>query len=94
MKLLKPSIAIAFFLIVLALSLSNAPIHLFTEICWFDAVGFTQVLWTRLTWQILIGLLTFIVYSLFLWGNYRRAIKSRPVNNLRLIINNNWEATL
>ncbi len=93
MKLLKPSIAIAFFLIVLGLSLSSTLIHLFTEIWWFDAVGFSQVFWTRLTWQILIGLLTFVVYSLFLWGNYRRAIKSRPVNNLRLIINSSWEVT-
>ncbi len=93
MKLLKPSIAIAFVLIVLGLSLSSTLIHLFTEIWWFDAVGFTQVLWTRLIWQILIGLLTFVVYSLFLWANYRRAIKSRPVNNLRLIINNSWEVT-
>lgn len=91
MKLAKTYIAIAFLLIVLGLSVSNTLIHLVTEVWWFDAVGFTQVFWTRLTWQILIGVVTFVVYLSFLWGNYRLAIRGQPSSNLSLVVNRSWE---
>ncbi|MGB5635219.1 MAG: UPF0182 family protein [Waterburya sp.] len=93
MKLTKTPIIIIFLLIVLGLSFSSTLIHLVTEVWWFDGVGFTQVFWTRLTWQVLIWVITFAVYFSFLWGNYRLAMKSKPASNLRLIINNNWEVT-
>ncbi len=91
MKLSKTCITIAFLLVVLGLSVSTTLVHLLTEVWWFDAVGFTQVFWTRLTWQILIWVVTLVVYILFLWGNYRLAMRSKPQNNLRLVVNSSWE---
>lgn len=90
MKLAKTSIAIAFFLIVLGISLSSNLIHLLTEVWWFEAVDFTQVFWTRLTWQIVIWVITFVVYFLVLWSNYRLAM-TKASSSLRLVVNGNWE---
>jgi uncharacterized protein len=62
-------------LIILAgLLLSRSLVHLLTESWWFDAIGFSEVFWTKLTWQILLWLFTFIVYAVWLWTNYRIAI--------------------
>ncbi len=87
MKSIKIYLAITFFLIVLGLSVSKSLIHLLTEVWWFDAVGFSEVFWMRLTWQILIWLLTLVVYVLFLWGNYKLAMKPAPLNNWHLVLN-------
>ncbi len=59
---------------VVGLSLSKTLVHILTEAWWFDSVGFSEVFWTRLTCQILIWVVTFVLYALFLWGNYRLAI--------------------
>ena len=91
MKLSPIGIAIAFLLIIFGFSVLNTLVHLLTEVWWFDAVGFTQVFWTRLTWQILIWVVTLVVYILFIWGNYRLAIKGKPQSNFLLVINNGWE---
>jgi uncharacterized protein len=64
-------------LIILAgLLLSRSLVHLLTESWWFDAVGFSEVFRTKLTWQILLWLFTFAVYTVWLWTNYRIAIHS------------------
>jgi uncharacterized protein len=62
-------------LVVIGLSVAPSLVHALTEWWWFDSVGFTQVFWTRLGWQMLLGSVTFVVYSLFLWGNFRVAFK-------------------
>ena len=90
MKLSPAWIIIAFLVVALGLSLSSNLVHFLTEIWWFDTVGFTGVFWTRLTWQILIWVATLVVYILFLWGNYRLAMRDKPQSHLRLIINGNW----
>lgn len=56
--------------------LSKTLVHLLTESWWFDAVGFLEVFWTKLTWQILLWLITFIVYAVWLWANYKIALQS------------------
>jgi uncharacterized protein len=53
---------------------SKCLIHLLTESWWFDSVGFAEVFWTKLTWQVLLGLFTGLIYLLWLWGHYRIAI--------------------
>jgi uncharacterized protein len=72
----------AIVLIVLSgLLLSRNLVHLLTESWWFDAVGFSDVFWTKLTWQILLWLITFIVYAVWLWVNYQivlQATRHRP----------------
>ena len=62
---------------------SGSLVHLLTEAWWFDSVGFVEVFWTRLTWQILRWLGTFALYALFR-GNYRLAMPphSHALNSL------------
>ncbi|MGK7874984.1 MAG: UPF0182 family protein [Xenococcaceae cyanobacterium] len=81
-KIIIPIILIA----VLGLPLSKTLTHLLTEAWWFDAVGFSRVFWTRLTWQILIWLGTFVLYALFLWGNYRLALHLGSAGAQRLVL--------
>ncbi len=85
MKLSPNCIKLAILLVVIGFSVSTL-VHLLTEVWWFDAVGFTQVFWTRLTWQILIWVVTFIVYVLFLGANYRLAMRGKHQSHLPLKI--------
>ena len=73
-------------IVILGLPLSKTLTHLLTEAWWFDAVGFSEVFWTRLTWQTLIWVGTFAFYALFLWGNYRLAMHLVSVDVERLIL--------
>ena len=66
-----------FWLIVLmaiAIAATGPAIHILTESWWFNAVNFSDVFWTRITWQLSIGFAIFLIYILFLWGNYRLAM--------------------
>ncbi|WP_430382017.1 UPF0182 family protein [Trichormus variabilis] len=45
---------------IFGLSLSKTLVHILTEAWWFDTVGFSEVFWTRLTWQILIWIVKWI----------------------------------
>ncbi|MFM2432945.1 MAG: hypothetical protein RLZZ511_4159 [Cyanobacteriota bacterium] len=72
-------------LILVALVITSKPLaHLLTEIWWFDSVGFAAVFWTKLGWQILIGLVTCITYGCVLLGNYRIAIHNTRKQPFRL----------
>jgi hypothetical protein len=62
-------------LLLVGLPLSKWLVHLLTDVWWFHAVGFEEVFWIQLTWKVLIWILTFGVYSLFLWCNYRTAMR-------------------
>ena len=70
MQLPQKAIAILVLIGLVSLTLTSTLVHLLTESWWFDAVGFTSVFWTRITWQIVIWAATFTVFSLFLWFNY------------------------
>ncbi len=91
MKIAKISSLILLFFVLIAFSLSSGLIHLLTQLWWFRAVGFTQVFWTRLSWQVLLGLVTFIVYLLFLWTNYWLATRDNSQRNLSLVVGGNWQ---
>ncbi len=67
-------------LIIFGLVVGKPLIHLLTEVWWFNAVGFTSVFWTQLTWQVGLWGLTFLVYFLFLWGNYQFARRWSPAH--------------
>jgi hypothetical protein len=73
--------------IILGFVIVKPIVHLLTEIWWFDSVGVTEVFWTRLTWQVFLWGLTFVVYLLFLWGNYRWAMRSRHSYTFRTFEN-------
>jgi len=64
---------IVIFLVVLALS--QTLVRLLTDAWWFEAVGYSDVFWTRVTWQIGIWIGTFAIYGLFLYANYRLALR-------------------
>jgi hypothetical protein len=75
MNSLRKSIKFILLIVIIGLPLSKTLVHLMTEAWWFDAVGFAEVFWTKLTWQILAWVVTFVTYTLFLWGNYRLAMR-------------------
>jgi len=75
MKTNKLTILVAL-IIVLAIAFSKTFVHLLTEAWWFSSVNFVSVFWTRLTWQVLLWSISFIVYTAFLWGNYRLAMRN------------------
>ena len=70
MQLRHKAISIIVTIGLVSLTLTSTLVHLLTESWWFDAVGFADVFWTRITWQITIWVATFAVFSLFLWFNY------------------------
>ena len=61
-------------LIVIALFLgfisASSLVHVLTESWWFEAVGFSQVFWTRLTWQVGLWFGLLGLYLVVLLGNY------------------------
>jgi uncharacterized protein len=84
----KPSsLLLAVILILAILVIVSKPLaHLLTEIWWFDSVGFASVFWTKLGWQLLIGLITLITYALLLMGNYGLAMYNTRRNPIRLLV--------
>ncbi len=74
MQLKQKAIIILLLIAIAGLTLLSAVVHLFTEWWWFDAVGFTPVLWQRLRWQVVIWLGTITLYGAFLLFNYWLAL--------------------
>ncbi|MBD2564354.1 MULTISPECIES: UPF0182 family membrane protein [Nostoc] len=74
MNLKQRGILFIILIAIIGLSLSKTLVHILTEIWWFDTVGFSEVFWTKLTWQILTSIVTFAFYTLFLWINYQIAM--------------------
>ena len=72
-------------IVLIGLSLSKTLIHILTESWWFDTVGFIDVFWIRITWQIVIWLTTFTVYALFLWANYYIALQLTKDKEFRFL---------
>ncbi|HIK45394.1 MAG TPA: UPF0182 family protein [Leptolyngbyaceae cyanobacterium M65_K2018_010] len=60
--------------VIAILVFSGSLVHLLTESWWFQSVGFESVFWKRLGWQLGLGLGTFTLTGLWLWGNYRLAL--------------------
>ncbi|NES24224.1 MAG: UPF0182 family protein, partial [Symploca sp. SIO3E6] len=79
-----------FIVIALILFSSGTVVHLITESWWFEAVGFAEVFWTRLIWRSLVWLGTFVVFALFLWGNYRLAMQLAPNTGEQFVIKDRY----
>ncbi|MEB3312758.1 MAG: UPF0182 family protein [Cyanobacteriota bacterium] len=63
-------------LVVVALfTISGSLVHLLTESWWFQSVGYSSVFWTRLRWQLGLGLVGFGLTALWLGLNYRLAVR-------------------
>ncbi|MGB8702828.1 MAG: UPF0182 family protein, partial [Thermosynechococcaceae cyanobacterium] len=78
-------------IVLIGLLLSKNLVHLCTESWWFDAVGFSDVFWTKLTWQILLWLFTFTVYAVWLWVHYRIAIQATRHRPFTVFAETNFE---
>ncbi|MGF1496247.1 MAG: UPF0182 family protein [Elainellaceae cyanobacterium] len=81
MKSLRSAIAIAVPALILLLIFSGTLVHILTESWWFDTIGFADVFWTRISWQIGVWVAVFALYALVLWANYRIAMgvtRDRP----------------
>lgn len=78
---------------IIVLPLSKTLVHLLTEAWWFHAINFSEVFWTRLKWQVLIWIATFLLYTLFLWGNYRIAMHRTRHRPFQLVEDPDLEGT-
>jgi uncharacterized membrane protein (UPF0182 family) len=78
-------------ILVLAIVLSKTLVHLLTEVWWFSAIDFVSVFWTRLTWQVLLWGISFVAYAVFLWMNYRFAMRNSQSGRWALWGINDWE---
>ncbi|ESA34973.1 upf0182 protein [Leptolyngbya sp. Heron Island J] len=79
---------------VIAIVFSGTLVHLTTEVWWFDAIGFSDVLWTRWRWQIAIALLAFASWWGLLFLNFAIAQHITRERPLRVVQNPQWEPYL
>ncbi|MGB3691630.1 MAG: UPF0182 family protein [Spirulinaceae cyanobacterium] len=70
MKVRQRNIVAALLVGIISLFILTTLMRLLTQLWWFDTVGYGQVFWTRITWQVLIWFATAVIYFAFLWGNY------------------------
>ena len=70
MKVRQKNIVAALLIGIISLFILATLVGLLTQLWWFDTVGYEQVFWTKITWQVLIWVTTAVVYFGFLWGNY------------------------
>lgn len=61
--------------LAIVIVVSGSITHLLTESWWFNTVDYAGVFWTRIQWQLVIGLGTFLLYGAVLAGNYGLAQK-------------------
>ena len=84
MQLRQKALVTLFFIGIFGLTLVSTLVHLLTESWWFEAVGFADVFWRKLTWQTAIWLITFAIYSGFLWFNYWLALRLSRDRSFRI----------
>lgn len=81
----RPIRVLVLLIVAIALFSLSTIVHLVTEGWWFNSVGFSQVFRTLLVWRSLLWLGTFIIFALFLWGNYRFAMYLTRYSSFRLL---------
>jgi uncharacterized membrane protein (UPF0182 family) len=86
-----PTFLLVAIAILLVFALSGAVIHLVTESWWFEAVGYDEVFWTRMRWQVGIWLVTLVGYAAFLYANYRLALWLTRESPWRVLERRNWQ---
>jgi hypothetical protein len=75
MKIRQQVILVIILIVTISLTVASTFVHLLTELWWFEAVGFSDVFWTRIIWQVAIWGITFAIYAGFLWINYWLALR-------------------
>lgn len=84
MRFRQKVIVVIILVAIIGLALMSTLVHLLTELWWFEAVGFDDVFWTRITWQIAIWLLTLVIFGAFLWFNYWLASRLTSDRHFRI----------
>ena len=79
------------FIAIAGLTLVSTVIHLLTESWWFETVGYTQVFWTSLTWQVVIWLVTWGIFIGFLGFNYWLALRLTSDRSFRFLESSEFE---
>jgi len=79
-----------FAVILFGFILSQFLVHLLTDVWWFEAVGFIDVFWTRIIWQIGVWVVTFIAFGLFLYANYRAAMNFTEGHAFQALTQRGW----
>jgi uncharacterized protein len=85
MKLQQKIIVAILFGAIAILTLLSTAVHLLTESWWFEAIGFADVFWRRISWQVGIWFGTFIIFALFLWFNYWLALRLTGDRSFRFL---------
>ncbi|NEO28536.1 MAG: COG1615 family transporter [Kamptonema sp. SIO4C4] len=84
---IQPKIIVYLLVFAIILFVALTPlIHTITEMWWFDSVGFSGVFWTLLIGRSLSWIGTFVLFGLFVWGNYTVAMsltRYSPFRSLR-----------
>lgn len=57
------------------MTFASTLVHLLTELWWFEAVEYAGVFWKRISWQVIIWVVTLTAFALFLWWNYWLALR-------------------
>jgi hypothetical protein len=91
MQLRQKAILTIIIAIAIVLTIASSLVHLITESWWFEAVGFSSVFWTRITWQVIIWIVTFVVYAAFIWFNYQLALRLTKDRAFRFLEGNQLE---
>ncbi|HYZ46434.1 MAG TPA: UPF0182 family protein, partial [Actinomycetota bacterium] len=65
-------------LVIAALLLVVNSVRFYTDILWFQEVGFASILWTRLTTQFVVGALVGVFVGAFVWLNLFLAARIAP----------------
>lgn len=86
-----PMILVGAIALLLILALSGGITHLFTESWWFASVGYADVFWTRIRWQVIIWIATLLLYGAFLYSNYQFALWLTRESPWRLLQRPNLE---
>jgi uncharacterized membrane protein (UPF0182 family) len=81
-------------LILVLIVFSETLVHLLTESWWFESVGYREVFWTRLGWQVAIASLAFASWWIWLYLNYRIAQRITRHRSLVMLENRVWDPYL
>lgn len=87
----RSAVAVIVLLLLVGIALSQTLVHFLTDIWWFEAVGYLDTFWTRITWQIGAWVATFAAYFLFLLANYRLAMHLTRDRSFEAIAQRGWE---
>src|SRR5438093_8758119 len=65
-------------LVIVVIGVLASLARFYTDVLWFDEVGFTSVLWTSLRTEFMVGLIVGALAAAFVWANLLIAGRAAP----------------